>query len=57
MFVITREFCIRRNDKKVNSIEIGRVATAHLLTWSDLEKYKCTFLINDDEILLSLLKL
>ena len=31
-FVEARKFYIRRNNNKVNSIEIGRIVIAHLLT-------------------------
>ena len=40
----SRKFCIRRNNNKVDSIETGRIVIAHLLPWSDLEKYMYTTL-------------
>ena len=33
------KFYVRRNNGKVDSIETGRVVIAHLIPWSDLEKY------------------
>ena len=40
----TRKFYIRRNNNKFDSIETGRIVIAHLLAWSDLEKYMYTTL-------------
>ena len=31
------KFCIRRNNNKVDSIETGRIAIAHLFLWNDQE--------------------
>ena len=38
MSMKARKFYIRRNYKKVDSIETGRMVIAHLFPWSDLEK-------------------
>ena len=35
------KFCIKKNNNKVDSIEIGRIVIAYLLLWRDLEK--CTY--------------
>ena len=35
----SRKFYIRRNNNKVDSIEIGRIVIANLPPWSDSEKY------------------
>ena len=40
-FIRERKPCIRRNNNKVDSIETGRIFIAHLLPWSDLEKWVC----------------
>ena len=34
----SRNFYIRRNKRKVDSFETGRIVIVHLLPWSDLEK-------------------
>ena len=38
------KFYIRRNNNKVDSIEAGCIVIAHLLPWSDVEKYMYTTL-------------
>ena len=52
--LISRKFY----NNKVDAIETGCIVIAHLLPWSDLEKCMyCAFLINDDNVLSSLLNL
>ena len=53
------EFYIRRNNNKVDSVEIGHIFISDLFPWSDLEKciYIMPFYINDDKTLSSLLNL
>ena len=54
----SRKFYTRRNNNKVDAIETGCIVIALLLPWSDLEKCMyCAFLINDDNVLSSLLNL
>ena len=56
--VLARKVYIRKNNKKADSIETGRIVIALLRPSSDL-KSACTprLLINDDKILSSLLNL
>ena len=42
--LLSRKFCLRRNNNKGNSVETGRIVIAHLIPFSDLEKCMYTTL-------------